>query len=95
MIVPWNGPQFLAVQKVAPAMVMGAAMVIQPAAEPLLDIAFLVQAAEEAGVLGGIINVVTGDSVTGKALVSHPGVNHVSFTGSVAGGRWPPPAARR
>jgi len=87
MIIPWNGPQILAVQKLAPAMVMGAAMVIKPAAETSLDIGFLVQAAEEAGVPEGIINVVTGDRGTGEALVAHPGIDHVSFTGSVAGGR--------
>ena len=65
---------------------MGAAMVIKPAAETSLDTAFLVQAAEEAGVPDGITNVVTGDNDTGKALVSHP-VSTTSFTGSVAGGR--------
>jgi aldehyde dehydrogenase (NAD+) len=87
MIVPWNGPQILAVQKLAPAMVMGCAMVIKPAAETSLDIRFLVEAAEEAGVPAGIINVVTGGRETGAALVAHPSVDHISFTGSATGGR--------
>ncbi len=87
LIIPWNGPQILAVQKLAPALVMGCAVVIKPAAETSLDIRFLVEAAAAAGIPPGIINVVTGGRETGVALVSHPGVDHVSFTGSAAGGR--------
>lgn len=87
LIVPWNGPQILAAQKLAPALVMGCAVVIKPAAETSLDARFIVEAAEAAGIPDGIVNVISGDRETGALLVEHPLVDHVSFTGSAAGGR--------
>lgn len=87
MIVPWNGPMILALQKLGPALVAGCSVVIKPSPETSLDASFLADAAEAAGLPDGVLNIVTGGRDTGAALVAHRDVDHVSFTGSTAGGK--------
>lgn len=86
-IVPWNAPQALLAYKLGPALAAGNTVVIKPAPETSLDIAHLMQAAEEAGIPPGVINVIQGTRDAGQTLVSHTGVNKISFTGSTEAGR--------
>ncbi len=86
-IAPWNGPVGMAVSKIIPALLAGCSVVFKPAPETPFDIAFLVDALADAGLPQGVLNVVTGSAATGRALVRHPGVDKVSFTGSTAAGR--------
>src|SRR5207245_8635490 len=85
-IVPWNYPLRLASRGIAPALAAGNAVVAKPAAEAGLSIVRLAELAAEAGIPAGIFNVVTGGRETGAALASHPGINHITFTGSVPTG---------
>jgi acyl-CoA reductase-like NAD-dependent aldehyde dehydrogenase len=85
-IVPWNYPLRLASRGIAPALACGNAVVVKPAAEAGLSIIRLAELAGEAGVPAGTFNVVTGGRETGAALASHPGINHITFTGSVPTG---------
>ena len=87
-IVPWNVPLCQAVWKVAPALAAGCTVVLKPAEPTPLTALRLADLALEAGIPEGVINVVTGSgSVTGAALVAHPGIDKISFTGSTATGR--------
>lgn len=86
-IVPWNFPQTLAVMKVAPALAAGCTIVVKPDVQTALDSTFLEEAANEAGIPAGVINIVPGGAAAGSALVAHPGVDKVSFTGSTEVGR--------
>jgi aldehyde dehydrogenase (NAD+) len=85
-IVPWNYPLRLASRGIAPALACGNAVVAKPAAEAGLSVTRLAELAVEAGLPAGVFNVVTGGRETGAALASHPGINHISFTGSVPTG---------
>jgi len=85
-IVPWNYPLRLASRGIAPALACGNAVVAKPAAEAGLSVVRLAQLAVEAGLPPGVFNVVTGGRETGAALASHPGINHITFTGSVPTG---------
>lgn len=85
-IVPWNYPLRLASRGIAPALACGNAVVAKPAAEAGLSVIRLGELAIEAGLPPGVFNVVTGGRETGAALVSHPGINHITFTGSVPTG---------
>jgi acyl-CoA reductase-like NAD-dependent aldehyde dehydrogenase len=85
-IVPWNYPLRLASRGIAPALACGNAVVAKPAAEAGLSIVRLAELAAEAGLPAGVLNVVTGGRETGAALASHPGINHITFTGSVPTG---------
>ena len=86
-ILPWNYPLVNAALKVAPAVAAGNAMVLKPSVEtPLATVAFA-KLCLEAGLPAGIVNVVTGSgSKIGNALVAHPGIKKISFTGSTAAG---------
>lgn len=86
-IAPWNGPFNMAVSKIVPALVAGCCVVYKPAPETPLDAFYIAQALAEAGVPGGVFNLITGGRDTGRALVAHPEVDKVSFTGSTAAGR--------
>lgn len=86
-IVPWNGPVGMSVTKIVPALLAGCTVVFKPAPETPFDIAFLVDALVEAGLPKGVLNVVTGGAETGQAMVRHPGIDKVTFTGSTAAGR--------
>ncbi|NKQ56726.1 aldehyde dehydrogenase [Amycolatopsis sp. K13G38] len=87
IIAPWNGPQILVAWKLAPALAAGCTAVLKPAPETSLDAHWLAEAMLEAGFPPGVLNVVTGGRDTGMALVEHPLVSKVAFTGSSAAGR--------
>ncbi|MGM7699151.1 aldehyde dehydrogenase family protein [Microbacterium sp. A84] len=87
LIAPWNFPINLVVIKLAPALVAGCTVVIKPAGPTPLSARFLLDAAEEAGIPAGVINLVTGDGATGELLVRHHGIDKVAFTGSTPVGR--------
>lgn len=87
-IVPWNAPLMILGWKLAPALACGNTVVIKPAEDAALSILHLAALVEEAGFPAGTVNVVTGlGTVTGEALVAHPGVKKISFTGSTEVGR--------
>jgi acyl-CoA reductase-like NAD-dependent aldehyde dehydrogenase len=86
-VVPWNMPQFLTVCKVVPALLVGCSVVLKPAPESVLDAQLLADLVAEADLPPGVLNVVPGGRDVGELLVSHPGVDKVSFTGSTAAGR--------
>jgi acyl-CoA reductase-like NAD-dependent aldehyde dehydrogenase len=86
-IVPWNMPQFLIVTKLVPALLAGCTVVLKPAAESPLDALLLADMIEEIDLPPGVVSVLPGDNTVGELLVSHRGVDKVSFTGSTAAGR--------
>ena len=86
-IVPWNYPFLMAIWKVAPALAAGCSIVLKPAEQTPLTALRLGELALEAGFPEGTLNVLTGDGETGAALVDHPGVDKVAFTGSTVVGR--------
>jgi acyl-CoA reductase-like NAD-dependent aldehyde dehydrogenase len=86
-IVPWNMPQFLIVTKLVPALLAGCTVVLKPAAESPLDALLLAEMLDEVDLPPGVVTVLPGDGTVGELLVSHPGVDKVSFTGSTAAGR--------
>jgi aldehyde dehydrogenase (NAD+) len=86
-VVPFNGPIMSAAAKIAPALAAGCPIVFKPAPETPLDAFVLAEAAEAAGVPPGVVNVLPGDATVGAALVTHPGVDRVVFTGSSLAGR--------
>jgi acyl-CoA reductase-like NAD-dependent aldehyde dehydrogenase len=86
-IIPWNFPILMAVWKVAPALAAGCTVVLKPAEQTPLTALRLGELALEAGIPEGVLNVVTGDGSTGAALVEHPGVDKLAFTGSTEVGR--------
>ncbi len=87
-IVPWNFPLNLAGWKLAPALAAGCTVVLKPAPETPLTALMLGELLLEAGFPAGAVNVVPGDGPTaGAALVRHPGVDKIAFTGSTATGR--------
>src|SRR5436305_8975100 len=85
-IVPWNYPLRLAARGIAPALACGNTVVAKPAAEAGLSIVRLAEVAAEAGCPSGVLNVVTGGRETGAGVAAHPGINHITFTGSVPTG---------
>ncbi|MFI9814306.1 aldehyde dehydrogenase family protein [Saccharothrix variisporea] len=87
LIAPWNFPLMIMAWKLAPALACGNTAVIKPAEQTPLTTVRLVELCVEAGFPPGVVNLVTGGPDTGKALVRHPGVDKVSFTGSTAVGR--------
>ncbi|MGH9188916.1 MAG: aldehyde dehydrogenase family protein [Acidimicrobiales bacterium] len=87
-ITPWNYPLHQAVAKVAPALAAGCTVVLKPSELAPLTAFLLADLADEAGLPPGVLNLVSGTGpVVGEALVDHPGVDLVSFTGSVVTGR--------
>lgn len=86
-IVAWNAPLMLAVQKVAPALAAGCTVVLKPAELTPLTALKLGELALEAGLPKGVLNIVTGYGDAGAALVEHPLVDKISFTGSTGVGR--------
>jgi aldehyde dehydrogenase (NAD+) len=87
-ITPWNFPLHQIAAKVGPALAVGCTVVLKPSELAPLCVGHLQEAAAEAGLPAGVLEVVHGTGpVTGEALVRHPGVDVVSFTGSVAAGR--------
>lgn len=86
-IAPWNYPLMMAVWKIGPALAAGCTVVFKPAPTTPLTALMLAELTSEAGIAPGVVNIVTGGSDTGQALVEHPEVRMVSLTGSTATGR--------
>jgi aldehyde dehydrogenase (NAD+) len=86
-IVPWNVPQFLIMPKMIPALIAGCTIVVKPAPETPLDAMWLAEMLEEVDLPEGVVSILPGGRETGEALVTHPGVDKISFTGSSATGR--------
>jgi len=87
LIVPWNYPMSMAAWKVAPALAAGCTVVLKPAEQTPLTALRLGELALEAGFPAGVVNVVTGFGEAGAALVEHPDVDKVAFTGSTEVGK--------
>jgi aldehyde dehydrogenase (NAD+) len=86
-IIPWNFPLLMLAWKIAPAIATGNTVVLKPAEfTPLTALAFA-EICHEIGLPNGVVNIVTGDGSTGEALVKHPGVDKIAFTGSTEVGR--------
>jgi aldehyde dehydrogenase (NAD+) len=86
-IVPWNFPLLMLAWKIAPALALGNTVVLKPAEFTPLSALLFAELAAQAGLPAGVLNVVTGDGATGAALVAHPDVNKIAFTGSTDVGR--------
>jgi len=89
LITPWNFPIAIPAWKIMPALVAGNAIVFKPASDTPLLAFKLIEVLSEAGLPPGVINLVTGPGVTvGKAVVQHPRIKAISFTGSLDTGKW-------
>lgn len=87
-IIPWNYPISTAARGIAPALAAGCAVVAKPAEQTPLSALLLADLLHQAGLPEGVLNVVTGvGAEVGEALVAHPGIDHVTFTGSVSTGQ--------
>ncbi|HEY7284801.1 MAG TPA: aldehyde dehydrogenase family protein [Vicinamibacterales bacterium] len=87
-IVPWNFPLLLTAWKVAPALACGNTVIIKPASQTPLTAIALAEAAAEAGLPPGVLNVITGPgSKVGQMLVEHPGIDKIAFTGDTSTGK--------
>jgi acyl-CoA reductase-like NAD-dependent aldehyde dehydrogenase len=86
-IIPWNFPLLMAAWKLGPALAAGCTIVLKPAEQTPLSALRVGELALEVGFPPGVLNVLTGDGSTGAALVDHPDVDKVAFTGSTAVGR--------
>jgi len=88
LITPWNAPLMLSTWKIGPALAAGDTVVLKPPEWAPLSCSLLAEIAARAGVPAGVLNVVQGTGAdAGQALVEHPGVDRISFTGSIATGR--------
>ncbi|MEZ7007738.1 aldehyde dehydrogenase family protein [Streptomyces sp. AD55] len=86
-VIPWNFPLLMLAWKVAPALATGNTVVLKPAETTPLSALFFADVCRQAGLPKGVVNIVTGDGRAGAALVAHPGVDKVAFTGSTAVGK--------
>ncbi|MBT2366335.1 aldehyde dehydrogenase [Streptomyces sp. ISL-10] len=86
-VVPWNVPQFTAAAKLGPALLAGCTAVLKPSPESPLDAYILGEITQEAGLPEGVLSILPADREVSEYLVGHPGVDKVSFTGSVPAGR--------
>ncbi len=86
-VIPWNFPLLMAAWKLAPALAAGNTCVLKPAETTPLTALLLAQVCQQAGLPPGVVNVLTGAGQTGAALVAHPGVDKVAFTGSTEVGK--------
>jgi aldehyde dehydrogenase (NAD+) len=86
-VIPWNFPLLMAAWKIAPALAAGNTVVIKPAQTTPLTAMHLAEIFQEAGLPPGVVNIVNGHGATGAAIVDHPDVNKVAFTGSTAVGK--------
>lgn len=86
-IIPWNFPLLMLAWKIAPALAMGNCVVLKPAEFTSLTALKFAEICAEIGLPPGVVNVITGDGATGAAIVAHPGVDKIAFTGSTEVGR--------
>src|ERR671924_718210 len=87
LVIPWNFPLLLASWKLGPALACGCTVVLKPAEQTPLTTLRLGALAIEAGLPAGVLNIVTGGPETGKAMVRHPGIDKIAFTGSTSVGK--------
>ena len=86
-IIPWNFPLLMLAWKVAPALAAGNTVVLKPAETTPLTALLFAEVCQQAELPAGVVNIVTGDGSTGSALVAHPGIDKIAFTGSTPVGR--------
>ncbi len=86
-IIPWNFPLLMAAWKVAPALACGNTVVLKPAETTPLTALVLGEICREVGIPAGVVNIVTGAGATGAAIVNHPGIDKIAFTGSTDVGK--------
>jgi len=86
-VIPWNFPLLMAAWKLAPALAAGNTCVLKPAETTPLTALLLAEVCQQADLPPGVVNVLTGAGETGAALIAHPGVNKVAFTGSTEVGK--------
>jgi aldehyde dehydrogenase (NAD+) len=86
-IIPWNFPLLMAAWKIAPALATGNTVVLKPAETTPLTALKLAEIIQESGLPDGVVNIVTGAGSTGAAIVNHPDVDKIAFTGSTAVGK--------
>ena len=86
-IVPWNFPLLMLAWKIAPALAAGNTVVFKPAEYTPLTALLFAELCQRAGVPAGVVNIVTGDGRVGEAIVNHPGIDKIAFTGSTEVGR--------
>ena len=86
-VIPWNFPLLMMAWKIAPAIAAGNTVVLKPAEFTPMTALCFAELLEEIGLPAGVVNIITGDGRTGAALVGHPGVDKVAFTGSTDVGR--------
>lgn len=86
-IIPWNFPLLMAAWKIAPALATGNTVVLKPAETTPLTALKLAEIIQESGLPPGVVNIITGAGATGAAIVNHPDVNKIAFTGSTDVGK--------
>lgn len=86
-IIPWNFPLLMAAWKIAPALAAGNTVVLKPAESTSLTALKLAEIIEASGLPAGVVNIVTGNGDTGAAIVNHPDIDKIAFTGSTAVGK--------
>ena len=87
-IIPWNFPLLMAAWKIAPALATGNTVVLKPAETTPLTALKLAEIIQEADVPPGVVNIVTGGGPTGRAIVKHPDIDKIAFTGSTEVGKY-------
>ena len=86
-IIPWNFPLLMLSWKIAPALATGNTVVLKPAETTPLTALLFAEVCQQAELPAGVVNIVTGDGTTGAAIVNHPGIDKIAFTGSTAVGK--------
>src|ERR1700685_3470607 len=86
-VIPWNFPLLMLAWKIAPALACGNTVVLKPAETTPLTALLFAEICQQAALPPGVVNIVTGAGATGRALVSHPGIDKVAFTGSTEVGK--------
>ncbi|HEX4858498.1 MAG TPA: aldehyde dehydrogenase family protein, partial [Usitatibacteraceae bacterium] len=86
-IIPWNFPLLMLSWKIAPAIAMGNTVVLKPAEFTSLTALLFAEICDSVGLPPGVVNIITGDGRTGAAMVDHPGIDKIAFTGSTDVGR--------
>ena len=86
-IIPWNFPMLMLAWKVAPALATGNTVILKPAETTSLTALLFAEVCQQAGLPDGVVNIVTGAGATGSAIVNHPGIDKIAFTGSTEVGK--------
>lgn len=86
-IIPWNFPLLMLAWKIAPALATGNTVVLKPAETTPLTALLFAEVCQQAGLPAGVVNIITGDGLTGSHLVNHPGIDKIAFTGSTGVGK--------